>query len=69
MPHWALCLVFFKITAKISFLLDALKTRSANGAYVMFLCVFSFFFFFSDFLYESIILCCGYPFELHRQVS
>ena len=45
----------------------ALKTRSAKdlyiGVYVMFLCLF----FVSDFLYESI--CCGYSFELHRQVD
>ena len=41
-----------------------IKKRSvlSNDAYVMFLC-----FFFSDFLYISI--CCGYSFELHRQVD
>ena len=45
------------------------KTRSANdlfnGAYAMFL--FFLFFFFSDILSKSI--CCGYSFELHRQVD
>ena len=43
-----------------------IKTRSANdlfnSAYAMF-CVF----FSSDFLSKSI--CCGYSFELHRQVD
>ena len=35
----------------------------SNDAYAMLLC----FLFFSDFLYKSI--CCGYSFELHRQVN
>ena len=34
----------------------------SNDAYMMLLC-----FFFSDFLYKSI--CCGYSFELHREVD
>ena len=34
----------------------------SNDASVLFLC-----FFFSDFLYKSI--CCGYSFELRRQVN
>ena len=45
---------------------DTLEKRSAkdlsDDAYAMFLCVF-----FSDFLFKSI--CCGYSFELHRQVD
>ena len=40
-----------------------LKKRSGKGlsndAYAMLI-----FFFFSDFLYK--IICCGYPFDLHR---
>ena len=44
------------------------KTRSANdlfnGAYAMFLFFYSFF---SDILSKSI--CCGYSFELHRQID
>ena len=38
----------------------------SNNAYVMF-CMFFCLFFFSDFLNKSI--CCGYSFELHRQVD
>ena len=38
---------------------------SSNDAYAVLL--YCFFFFFSDFLYKSI--CCGYSFELHRQVD
>ena len=45
-----------------------LKQRSvkdlSNEAYAMLLC---FLFFSSDFLYKS--MCCGYSFELHRQVD
>ena len=55
-----------------------LKTTAkdlSNNAYAMFFCCcfffcmffFFFFFFFSDFLYKSI--CCGYSFELHRQID
>ena len=36
---------------------------SSNAAYALFL----YDLFFSDFLYKSI--CCGYSFELHRQVD
>ena len=39
-----------------------LKTRSTNCLFNGVCDVF-----FSDFLYKSI--CCGYPFELHRQVD
>ena len=45
---------------------NKISKRLSNGVYAMFLCFFCFLFF-SDFLYESI--CCGYSFELHRQVD